>query len=408
MTIHDRGFDSGLLDLVLRDGDAVIYHGNETLKTRGGRDMAHENERLLKHIITDLQVSETDPGNDFSAVSLFEFMTDRFAGGDSDQVQAFLAGVENDPLVMLKSGNRHESGDAAKIPVDEAGSAMLFNLRLWNNAGLVTAMNDFIAGWIRDVEGEESASPLVMLIEQVFSGQPVEGRAVLARLSASHGAWQVLPVLLVLGKITAAEYAKGLLSLGHKPGADAVPGFGDLYKDALKAREFLSYFTLREAGEESLKGYIAAGENDQVEFKSTLRWDIRAGKTNPAIERACLKTMAAFLNSAGGVLLIGIRDDGSVEGIETDKFANEDKFLLHLWTLIRTCLGRDVSPFIRTRLEKSAEKSVCIVQCLQASRPVFLRQPGFDEEFYIRVGPGSTAMDISEALKYIQDRFPGK
>ena len=152
---------------------------------------------------------------------------------------------------------------------------------------------------------------------------------------------------------------------------------------------------------------IREGENDSIEFKSTLRWDIRAGKTNQAIERACLKTIAAFLNSAVGTLLIGVRDDGSTEGIESDKFVNDDKFLLHLWTLIRTCLGRDVSPYIRTILEKMDDKTVCMVQCRQSNRPVFLRQPGFDEDFYIRVGPSSNAMDISEALNYISDHFSG-
>jgi hypothetical protein len=39
--------------------------------------------------------------------------------------------------------------------------------------------------------------------------------------------------------------------------------------------------------------------------------------------------------------------------------------------------------------------------------PVFLRQPGADEAFYIRVGPSSNAKDISEALKYIEDHFGG-
>ena len=150
---------------------------------------------------------------------------------------------------------------------------------------------------------------------------------------------------------------------------------------------------------------IKEGESDSVEFKSTLRWDIRAGKTNAVIERSSLKTISAFLNSAGGSLLVGVRDDGSVEGIETDKFVNEDKFLLHLWTLIRTCLGRDVSPYLRTILEKMEEKTVCLVRCQPSNRPVFLRQPGFDEEFYIRLGPSSNAMDISEALGYIADRF---
>jgi predicted HTH transcriptional regulator len=142
-----------------------------------------------------------------------------------------------------------------------------------------------------------------------------------------------------------------------------------------------------------------------IEFKSTLRWDIRAGKTNPAIEHSCLKTISAFLNSSGGTLLIGVRDDGSIEGIETDRLPNEDKFLLHLWTLIRNCLGKDFSPYIQTRLEKTCEKTVCIVSCLPSSRPAFLRQPGFDEEMYIRVGPSSNALSISEALRYIEDHF---
>jgi hypothetical protein len=46
-----------------------------------------------------------------------------------------------------------------------------------------------------------------------------------------------------------------------------------------------------------------------------------------------------------------------------------------------------------------------MVTCMPSARPVFLRQPGFDEEMFIRVGPSSHAMDISEALKYVADRF---
>jgi predicted HTH transcriptional regulator len=151
---------------------------------------------------------------------------------------------------------------------------------------------------------------------------------------------------------------------------------------------------------------IRSGESNQLEFKSTLRWDLKAGKTNQAVERASLKTIAAFLNAQGGTLLIGIRDDGSVEGIESDRFPNEDKFLLHLWTLIRTSFGRDVSPFIQTALEEADGKTICAVRCNRSLRPVFLRQPGFNEEYYIRLGPASVALDVSEALKYIHDHFP--
>jgi len=51
---------------------------------------------------------------------------------------------------------------------------------------------------------------------------------------------------------------------------------------------------------------------------------------------------------------------------------------------------------------------VCKVRCLRSSRPVFLRQPGFEEEFYIRLGPSSVALAVSEALKYIADHFTEK
>ena len=37
------------------------------------------------------------------------------------------------------------------------------------------------------------------------------------------------------------------------------------------------------------------------------------------MEQVIVKTVAAFLNSQGGDLLIGIQDDGSIFGIEADQ-----------------------------------------------------------------------------------------
>jgi hypothetical protein len=225
-------------------------------------------------------------------------------------------------------------------------------------------------------------------------------------LSEKHHSSLVLPFLLSSGKITASEYAKGCIALASKVERDNNKGFyHELYLDAVTAKEYLSLHEDPAGKEQPLVKLIRNGESASLEFKSTLRWDLKTGKPAGYIERACLKTICAFLNTTGGILLIGIRDDGSVEGIESDRFVNEDKFLLHLWTLIRTSLGRDVSPFITSRLEKNGEKTICLLTCSRSPRPVFLRQPGFDEEFYIRMGPGSTALEISEALKYIGDRF---
>ena len=55
---------------------------------------------------------------------------------------------------------------------------------------------------------------------------------------------------------------------------------------------------------------IDVGESGEVEFKSTLRWHLHAERMDKEIEHASLKTIAAFLNTAGGTLLIGVNDDG--------------------------------------------------------------------------------------------------
>ena len=169
--------------------------------------------------------------------------------------------------------------------------------------------------------------------------------------------------------------------------------------------EYLACFAEAAPVRAALRDLIAQGEGYDLEFKSTLRWNLRAGKKDPAIEHAALKTVTAFLNSSGGTLLLGVRDDGSAEGIERDGFAVEDKFALHFWNLVKSSLGSEMSPFIRTAFEKLDGRTVCRVACAPSPRPVFLRQKGFEEAFYIRVGPGSAKLGIAEALQYIGQHF---
>ena len=54
---------------------------------------------------------------------------------------------------------------------------------------------------------------------------------------------------------------------------------------------------------------IELGESSILEFKSTFQWDVVKGEQNKALRLSSLKTIAAFLNSQGGTLLIGVEDD---------------------------------------------------------------------------------------------------
>src|SRR5690606_23865058 len=104
-------------------------------------------------------------------------------------------------------------------------------------------------------------------------------------------------------------------------------------------------------------------------------------------------------------LLIGVQDNSEILGISADEFDNEDRFSLHFWNLIKASIGQDVSSYIQTKFETIASDTIFIAKCSRSTRPVFLKQSGFNEEFFIRVGPSSAKLEISEALKYIKERF---
>jgi putative two-component system response regulator len=158
-----------------------------------------------------------------------------------------------------------------------------------------------------------------------------------------------------------------------------------------------------ELTDDQLKAIVAQGEGEQVEFKSTLRWNLHSGKPDKRIENACLKTVAAYLNSNGGVLFVGVDDHGTPVGLDNDRFANADKMLLHWNNLIKSHLGVQCAPHVRSTARQLAGQSVLVVQCLPAPQPVFLRRDN-DEMFCIRTGNGSQPLKPSEMLAYLDQR----
>jgi len=387
-----------LLDIIKKDDNYQVFQGTNPLLTPGGNPVSHESERLIQLIITDLLFQGIENNPRISASMLFAYQKDTIEKGDGPFESGWDALLKTDPFVIIKTTNKNTF---QPFRADDR----LFSFAFITLSALINSINDFVNETMGEVDLQDTeAHPFPELLKLSYSQLLPAQKVVVQALSGLHQAGLVLPLVLVSGIISPLEYSKGLVAMKIQPESC----YDSILRDVTCAMDFLQCSRLKSEVGQQLNIMIHKGESDAVEFKSTLRWDIRAGKTNQAVERACLKTISAFLNSKGGTLLIGVRDDGSVEGIESDKFVNEDKFLLHLWTLIRTCLGREVSRYLRTHLEKMEEKTVCVVQCLQSSRPVFLRQPGFNEEFFIRVGPSSNAMDISEALKYIADHFPGR
>jgi len=156
--------------------------------------------------------------------------------------------------------------------------------------------------------------------------------------------------------------------------------------------------------EDTYEARIMKGEGTQVEFKSTLRVNLHTGKPDPKMEHAVLKTVAAFMNSKGGTLFIGVNDDSEVIGLNQDSFLNEDKLLLHLDNLIKSKLGGGSFAAITPEISELGGKRFLAIECGASETPVFLRNSQGDE-FYIRAGASSPALPASHMHEYIQTRF---
>ena len=178
--------------------------------------------------------------------------------------------------------------------------------------------------------------------------------------------------------------------------------FGEVIKNML----FDQYVRSHRQAEELIK----RGESKTLEFKSTLRWNLKEDRQDDkAVTHAVLKTIAAFLNTEGGDLLIGVADDGSLVGTERDQLESDDKFMRHLAQVVRNGLGDRAGTCIDPKTQIVQGKLVCVVSCQRSPEPVFLKWKGMeaspDGDFFVRSGPGSVRLPADSAREYIRTRF---
>jgi len=156
-----------------------------------------------------------------------------------------------------------------------------------------------------------------------------------------------------------------------------------------------------------IRELILGGEGETVEFKSTLRVNLHTGQPDRKIEHAALKTIAAFLNKRGGILLIGVDDAGSVLGTEPDSFPSADKLLLHFKNLVNAT-ARDAIDLIDFKMVTLEQKEILYVACRRGDQPIYLfNRDTKQHEFYVRRGPATDQLDMPDAFAYIQKEFTG-
>lgn len=162
----------------------------------------------------------------------------------------------------------------------------------------------------------------------------------------------------------------------------------------------------------TLRRLVEGGETPTVEFKSTLIWSIQGGVRDRRIEKMVTKTIAAFANSNGGTLLIGVGPDGNLIGLDPDCAVLRrrddtciDAFSRKLAEVLSAHLGPAVAASLVTEYVEDEGHVVCVVHVAPIDRAVYVTVDA-QEEFYVRAGTTSVALSMSEAHDYLRRRFP--
>jgi len=173
----------------------------------------------------------------------------------------------------------------------------------------------------------------------------------------------------------------------------------------LKSRIELSH---KEPANEEVEELVLGGESDTVEFKSTLRYDLRQKVVNKKLEYMVAKTIAAFLNSEGGDLFIGIDDNqnalGLMEDIQTLKKQDIDGFELQLIEVIKKFIGVAHSSHIKITFPEHGGIPICRIKVSKSSTPVFTVYEG-REDFFVRSGCSSQPLTREEQSAYEKEHW---
>lgn len=151
--------------------------------------------------------------------------------------------------------------------------------------------------------------------------------------------------------------------------------------------------------------------DEQSKDKTKLPSDaIKKEELTFKLEHSVIKTIAAFLNSEGGVLVIGVDDNKSICGIESDyatfhEKKNWDGWQQHLKNVISKYLGKEALTNIKVTPFQSKGKTVARIDVLMSVQPVYVRyaKNGKEvEEFHIRALNTTEQLSISQAANYLR------
>ncbi|MGP7996103.1 MAG: protein kinase domain-containing protein [Streptosporangiaceae bacterium] len=167
------------------------------------------------------------------------------------------------------------------------------------------------------------------------------------------------------------------------------------------------------AAQADVERLLASDESARLEFKATLRvpvdppkpGDTRGrGELERALEREVTETLAAFLNTEGGTLIIGVKDDRTVVGIEADyprvKPQSSDGWRQTFDNLATHELGPEVMDCIELQLEPWRDRTIAMIRCSPREEPTWV-----GDELYVRYTASTHKLSTRHAVAWWRQRW---
>jgi len=214
----------------------------------------------------------------------------------------------------------------------------------------------------------------------------------------------------------------------YYPKKDVLWNIGDKVELEVTEISDKAYLKLSLTPKENLKVEIAnlklvedlsdKRENESLEFKSSFVYTVENKQDiDKQLGKEIMQQLAAFMNSQGGTVCLGYRNDGSIRGINedvqllntssTDEFNGTyeetiDGVELKMRNVIERVLGVTAATLVGVEFYKtSSNQLVCFLKAPCSSTPIYLN----NNYLYVRSGNSCRRLSGDDMTKFFQNRY---
>jgi hypothetical protein len=142
-------------------------------------------------------------------------------------------------------------------------------------------------------------------------------------------------------------------------------------------------------------------ENRRVEFKSFLSYNPFRDENDSSQISEVVGGVCGFLNTDGGILVIGVTNDKEVVGIEKEYGTygkdkrNIDGYQLRLNAILTDKINKNVMKYVDLIFERIGEHDVCGIVVEKADCPQY-----YGQDFFVREAGRTVNKNTSDAVEY--------